>query len=67
MIITLNVEGMSCAHCENAVKSAVGALGGIEYIAVDLAAKTVAVDYHENEVTEAAIKAVIEEQGYDVE
>ena len=26
----LKVEGMSCSHCENAVKTAVGALLGVE-------------------------------------
>lgn len=25
----LNVEGMSCSHCESAVKTAVGALPGV--------------------------------------
>ena len=61
----LNVEGMSCSHCENAVKNAVSAIGGVTYVAVDLAGKTVTVTHGEN-VTVACIKSEIEEQGYDV-
>lgn len=33
---TLNVEGMSCSHCENAVKKSVGALNGVKNVSVDL-------------------------------
>lgn len=36
---TLLVEGMSCGHCEMAVKKAVGALEGVESVVVDLGAK----------------------------
>ncbi|HEY5555984.1 cation transporter [Acetobacterium sp.] len=39
--IILNVEGMSCAHCEKAVKNAVGELDGVESVTVDLPRKTV--------------------------
>ncbi|MBK5245446.1 MAG: heavy-metal-associated domain-containing protein, partial [Eubacteriaceae bacterium] len=39
--LTLNVEGMSCSHCEKAVKNAVGALDGVASVDVDLAQKTV--------------------------
>ena len=61
----LNVEGMSCAHCENAVKKAVSAIGGVSAVTVDLAGKTVAV-IHDESVTADMIKYEIEEQGYDV-
>lgn len=61
----LNVEGMSCSHCENAVKKAVGAISGVTAVDVDLKGKTVTVT-HEQSVTLDQIKAEIEEQGYDV-
>jgi copper chaperone len=61
----LNVEGMSCAHCENAVKKAVSAISGVANVEVDLAGKTVTVT-HDKNVTADAVKSVIEELGYDV-
>lgn len=61
----LNVEGMSCSHCENAVKKALLAMDGVKEVAVDLASKTVTVT-HEQKVTKNSIIAEIEEQGYDV-
>ena len=29
---TLTVGGMSCSHCENSIKKAVGALNGVNYV-----------------------------------
>ena len=37
--VTLNVEGMSCQHCENRVKKAVGELAGVSSVDVDLKRK----------------------------
>lgn len=64
--ITLNVEGMSCSHCVNAVTKAVTALDGVSGVNVDLAGKTVTVDYDADQVSLESIKEVIEEEGYDV-
>jgi len=64
--ITLNVEGMSCMHCENRVKNAVGSLGGVESVQVNLAEKTVTVAFDAATLTQEQIKETIEEQGYDV-
>jgi copper chaperone len=63
----LKVEGMSCSHCENAVKKAVGGLSGVDKVSVDLKGKTVTVAYDENKVSLKEIKDAIEDQGYDVE
>ncbi|GAA4702852.1 copper chaperone CopZ [Brevibacillus fulvus] len=62
--ITLKVEGMSCNHCVNAVEGAVKKLGATGK--VDLNAGLVTVEYDESKVTVDAIKAAIEDQGYDV-
>ena len=62
----LNVEGMSCSHCENAVKKAVGALNGVDKVAVDLKGKKVTVEYDAAKVNTSAIKDAIEDQGYEV-
>ena len=62
----LNVDGMSCEHCVKAIKKAVGALPGVADVAVDLSAKTVAVDHDPAQSTLDKIKNEIEDQGYDV-
>lgn len=63
---TLNVEGMSCSHCENAVKKSVGALNGVSSVAVDLKGKKVTVEFDPERVTVDTIKDTIEDQGYEV-
>ena len=63
---TLNVEGMSCMHCVNAVKNAVGSLPGISKVDVDLEGKKVAVEYDSNQVNIDKIKDKIEDAGYEV-
>jgi len=65
-IKTLNVEGMSCSHCENAVKKSVGGLNGVKSVTVDLKGKKVTVEYDPDKVTIGIIKDTIEDQGYDV-
>jgi copper chaperone len=63
---TLNVEGMSCSHCENAVKKSVGALNGVDNVSVDLKNKKVTVEYNPDKVSVDTIRDTIEDQGYDV-
>jgi copper chaperone len=62
----LNVEGMSCMHCERAVKNAVGALKGVSEVAVSLEDKTATVTYDPLAVSLAEMKKAIEEEGYTV-
>ena len=61
---TLKVEGMSCNHCVKSVEGALKAIGAKG--TVDLNAKTVTIQYDETKLNENALKAAIEEQGYDV-
>lgn len=63
---TLNVEGMSCSHCENSVKKSVGALNGVDNVSVDLKAKKVTIEFDREKVSIETIKDTIEDQGYDV-
>lgn len=65
--VTLNVKGMSCGHCVKAVEGSVGALNGVEKVAVDLQASKVAVEFDPQQVTVDQIKEAIDDQGYDVE
>lgn len=62
--VTLEVQGMSCQHCVNAVEEALHGIGAEGK--VDLSAGTVNVTYDEGRVTLDAIKNAIEDQGYDV-
>ncbi|MFA5528120.1 MAG: copper chaperone CopZ [Peptostreptococcales bacterium] len=64
--IILKVDGMSCSHCENAVKNAVGALDGVKSVTVNLAGKEVTVEYEPSKVDLDKIKNEILEQGYSV-
>lgn len=64
--VILNVNGMSCMHCVNSIKTALGDIKGITDVNIDLEKQTVAVEYEENSVSKDKIKEMIEEQGYDV-
>ena len=41
--ITLQVPGMSCGHCEHAVRTEVAKVAGVESVTVDLGTKDVVV------------------------
>lgn len=64
--VIIKVEGMSCSHCENAVKKAVGTLEGVDKVSVSLEAKSVTVDFDSKVLSLDSIKQAIEDQGYDV-
>lgn len=66
MSIVLTVEGMSCSHCENAVKKSVGSLNGVKSVSVDLKGKKVTVEYDGGKTSLKAITETIEETGYSV-
>ncbi len=61
----LKVEGMSCQHCENRVKTTVAEIAGVKSVEVNLAEKTVAIE-HEESVTVETLSSCINEQGYNV-
>jgi copper chaperone len=62
--LVLSVPGMSCGHCEAAIKREVGAVAGVDRVDVDLTSKDVTVtgsDLQRDLIVEA-----IDEAGYDV-
>lgn len=61
---TYSVEGMSCAHCVNAITDEVRKLPGVGEVAVDLAAKTVTVTG--DPVDDNDVRGAIDEAGYTV-
>jgi copper chaperone CopZ len=63
---TITVEGMSCDHCKRAVEKAVRALPGMILAEVDLAAKTLKVEYDGGILGPDAIKLAVEEAGFSV-
>jgi copper chaperone len=64
--VTLNVGGMSCSHCVNAVEGSVGKLNGVKKVAVNLQKGQVDVEYDPSAVPLSKIKETIDDQGYDV-
>ena len=62
----LLVEGMSCGHCKNAVEKAVGALSGVLLAEVNLAEKTLSVEFDASKITLDKIKEIVGEEGYTV-
>ena len=64
--MTFDVEGMSCNHCVNSIKNAVGALDGVKQVDVDLKGKKVTVGVSAGKTTAQAIREAIEDQGYEV-
>jgi copper chaperone len=63
---TLDVKGMSCSHCVNAIESALKELNGVESFNVDLNGNQVTLSYDEEVVQIEKVKEAIEEEGYDV-
>lgn len=57
------VSGMTCGHCETAVKQEISAVPGVEEVTVDLDTKRVEV--RGSSLDDAAIRAAIEEAGYE--
>jgi copper chaperone len=57
------VPDMSCSHCEAAVTKEISALTGVTDVAVDLETKRVEVTG--SDLDDAAIRAAIEEAGYE--
>ena len=64
--LALNVPDVSCGHCKMAIEGAVGALDGVDAVAVDITAKRVDVSFDDARTDRDAIVATIEDQGYEV-
>jgi copper chaperone len=62
--LTYAVPGVHCDHCRAAIKRELAPLNGVGEVTVDLEAKTVTVTC--DALDDAAIRAAIDEAGYDV-
>ena len=62
---TYTVVGMTCGHCVDAVTDEVSQLPGVTAVAVDLTSGGLTVT-SEAPVDETAVRAAVEEAGYEV-
>jgi copper chaperone len=64
----ITVTGMTCGHCEAAVKEELGGLPGVSDVAVELNAggDSPVTITSAAELDEAAIRAAVDEAGYEV-
>lgn len=60
---TVLVEGMMCDNCAHHVKSALEKVDGVKSVAVDLRGKKAVIKVSK-ELDETAVKAALEEAGY---
>ena len=65
MKTVLNVEGMSCSHCVMSVKKALESVAGVKSADVNLKKKSAQVEHADN-TDLTALKAAVEEAGYEV-
>ena len=57
-----SVPGISCGHCKSAIETEVSGVDGVDSVVVDIDAKLVTVTGGHD----AAIRAAIDDAGYDV-
>ncbi|MGO9293279.1 MAG: heavy-metal-associated domain-containing protein [Streptosporangiaceae bacterium] len=62
---TITVTGMSCEHCEKAVRSEISAIPGVSQVDVDVASGLVRITADPLPDL-AALRAAIEEAGYEL-
>ena len=62
--VTYRVPGMSCEHCKTAVSEELSAVEGVESVDVDLQTKLVRVAGAA--LDDSALRAAIDEAGYEV-
>ena len=66
METTYTVSGMTCGHCESAVREEIGKLDGVAGVQVDLASGAVTVT-SAAPLEPAAVAAAVEEAGYQLQ
>ncbi|MBL4730138.1 MAG: heavy-metal-associated domain-containing protein [Sulfurimonas sp.] len=62
----LNVQGMTCESCENAIEAKLLQLPGVTRVQASHEDKTVIVDFDENKISTAVIEKTIIETGYRI-
>ena len=62
--LTYDVPGVNCGHCRTAIETSVSKVDGVEHVDVDIEAKRVTVS---GAADDAAVRAAIDDAGYDIE
>lgn len=62
---TYSVVGMTCGHCAASVREEIGGIDGVSQVDVDLASGNVDVT-SAAPLSDAAVKAAVEEAGYQL-
>lgn len=62
---TYTVTGMSCGHCEGAIRAEVSQIPGVQDIEVSAATGRLAVTA-DGQIDDAAVMAAVDEAGYQV-
>lgn len=65
--ITLEITGMSCAHCVNKIETALQGLQGVEKAKVNLKKGTAKVKYDDKVQEVDNLTAAVKEAGYEAE
>jgi copper chaperone len=63
---TYSVPDVSCNHCKMSIETALGGLTGVFEAEVDVPAKTVAVAFDDEVITEDAVIEMLAEEGFPV-
>ena len=64
--VTLAVPEISCDHCKNTIEGALNQIDGVSRSDVSVESKTVTVSFDDGVTDVEAIRAAIENEGYDV-
>ena len=64
--VTLNVPGISCAHCQASILKALEPQAGIASVQVDIPAKTVRLEYDPARISLEKVGAILDDEGYTV-
>lgn len=64
--VTLTAPDISCAHCQQTIERELGALPGVQSVAVDVPSKRVDITYNPEQTSETQVVARLDEAGYPV-
>ncbi len=62
--LDLTAPDISCDHCKAAIEHDLADAPGVRHVAVDVASKTVRVDYDDTETDDQALRDTLAEIGY---
>ena len=65
-LITLPVQGMTCAACVSHVEKAIGGVDGVSGVSVNLAVETAAVELADKRVSVEDIRRAVSDAGYSI-